>query len=254
MSILLPLYIYPWAGWWDPLYWAAGNNTRLNFTVILNPCSGPCVNSRPEDPYIVEMPKLKDYPNIRTLGYVATNYTNKPIETVLAEIQTYNNWTSTLGSQKLAVDGVFFDETPGVYDWQWYDYLKKASQAVKGSAGLGQKVVVFNPGNIPGIYSNYLDLADITVVFEETYLHWLDKTNFEALKNLAKSTGVPQTTFAIMLHDVPNIPDDLLDWTTKQLKEMAGWGFLSSVGVAGEYWHSFSSLFDPFIRTYAKAS
>jgi hypothetical protein len=87
------------------------------------------------------MPKLKNYPNIRSLGYVATNYTNKPINAVLQEIDTYANWTSILGSPNFAVDGIFFDETPGVYDWQWYDYLKRAGDEVKNKTGLGERVV-----------------------------------------------------------------------------------------------------------------
>ncbi|KAF2262501.1 hypothetical protein CC78DRAFT_315120 [Lojkania enalia] len=252
MSILLPLYVYPWPGVWDPLYWAAGNNTRLNFTVILNPCSGPCVNAVPEEPYMVEMPKLKDFPNIRTLGYVATNYTNKPIENLLEEIDTYNNWATIMSDERVAVDGIFFDETPGLYNWEQYDYLEAATQRVKSSEGLGHKVVVHNPGTIPGIYSNFLDLADITVIFEETYMNWLDAPNFNALKSFYTRANMPKSALGIMLHSVPNIPEDLLEWTVQQLKEMVDWSFMSSVGVTGEYWHSFSSLFVPFVDTYGK--
>lgn len=87
------------------------------------------------------MPKLKNYPNIRTVGYVATNYTNKPIDSVIQEIDTYANWTQIIGKPKVAVDGIFFDETPGVYDWQWYDYLKKASERVINQKGLGQRII-----------------------------------------------------------------------------------------------------------------
>lgn len=119
----------------------ANTNPHLNFTVIVNPCSGPCVNGTPEQPYIDEMPKLKDWPNIRTLGYVATNYTNKPIDVVLDEIRYYANWTNNLGSEKYAVDGIFFDETPGAYDWRSYDWLKAARDEVKSHEGLGQRVV-----------------------------------------------------------------------------------------------------------------
>jgi hypothetical protein len=87
------------------------------------------------------MPKLKDYSNIRTLGYVATNYTNKPIETLLAEIHTYAIWKDLLNDTRVGVDGIFFDETPGPYDWRAHDYLALATQEVKGSPGLGQRVV-----------------------------------------------------------------------------------------------------------------
>ena len=158
MSILLPLYIYPWPGVWDPLYTAyfpsslykriaadekfrAQAHPEVNFTVILNPCSGPCLNSKPEAPYITEIPKLKTYTNVRTLGYVATNYTHKGIDQVIDEIYTYANWTSILGNSKMAVDGIFFDEIPGLYDWRNYSYLTTAMQTVKSAKGLGDKLV-----------------------------------------------------------------------------------------------------------------
>jgi hypothetical protein len=53
---------------------------------MLNPCSSLCANSLSEPPYITEIPKLKNYSVIRTLGYVATNYTNKVIDEVIVGI------------------------------------------------------------------------------------------------------------------------------------------------------------------------
>ncbi|KAF2474811.1 uncharacterized protein BDR25DRAFT_384201 [Lindgomyces ingoldianus] len=248
MSILLPLYIYPWAGAWDPLYSAARTHPNLNITAIINPCSGPCANGIAEQPYITEIPKLKQYPNIRTLGYVATNYTNKPIDAVVQEIYTYANWTKTMNNPSLAMDGIFFDEVPGTYDWHYRDYLNLAKDAVKASSGLGQKFIVHNPGTIPNINWNYLEIADVTVVYEETYMNFLDAPNFNALKALSNNTHFPKSKMAVMLHTVPNIPDDLLDWTAKQLKDMVGWSFMTSVQTKGEWWHSFSPLFAPFFN------
>ncbi|ORY12135.1 Spherulation-specific family 4 [Clohesyomyces aquaticus] len=246
MSILLPLYIYPWAGAWDPLYSAATAHPNLNFSVIVNPCNGPCANGLPEQAYRDEMPKLKNYHNIRTLGYVATNYTNKPIDSVIQDIYTYANWTATMNDPRVAVDGIFFDEVPGTYDWHYRDYLNLAKDAVKRSSGLGQQFIVHNPGTIPNINWNYLEIADVTVVFEDTYMNFLDAPKFNALKTLSADTRFPKSKLAVMLHTVPNIPDDLLDWTTKQIKEMADWSFLSSVQTKNEWWHSFSPIFAKF--------
>jgi hypothetical protein len=120
---------------------SAGNNTNLNITVILNPCSGPCIDGMPEQVYLDEMPKLRNYPNIRSLGYVATNYTNRPIEDVMLEIRTYADWPRILNDERVGVDGIFFDETPGTYDWQWHDYLEILRDEVKGASGLGERVV-----------------------------------------------------------------------------------------------------------------
>ena len=119
----------------------AESHPNLNFTIVINPCNGPCANGIPEKPYTVEVPKLKTYHNVRTLGYVATNYTNKPVEKVLEEIKVWANWTHANNNTLMGVDGVFFDEVPGGYDWEQADYLKQATNEVKGAEGLGQRTV-----------------------------------------------------------------------------------------------------------------
>jgi hypothetical protein len=81
--------------------------------------------------YLNEIPKLDAYPNIRTLGYVATNYTNKIIDDVLADINTWAMWPNTFNNTKLKIDGIFFDETPSTYNPSAYKYLDRASKAVK---------------------------------------------------------------------------------------------------------------------------
>ncbi|KAH8650859.1 Spherulation-specific family 4 [Tricladium varicosporioides] len=243
MSILLPLYVYPWPGVWDALYTTASTHPKVNFTVILNPCSGPCVNGTPEAPYLAEIPKLKLYPNIRTLGYVATNYTNKPIDRVIEEVKTYANWSSSLNDSRMAVDGVFFDEIPGLYHWQKYAYLGQAKDVVKSSAGLGQQVIVHNPGTVPDRVWNYLNLSDITVVYEEAFTNWLDRTTFDTLSNFQNVSSHPKSELAIMLHSLPNLTDGLLKCVVGQLEGMVDWFFVTNVAVKNEYWHSFSGLF-----------
>lgn len=112
---------------------SAKRHPDVDFTVIINPCSGACRGSLPDQHYQSEIPNLKKYPNIRTLGYVATNWTEKAIDDVLLEIQTYAEWTKHSNNTKLKVDGIFFDETPTVYSDAKYEYLKRAAQTVKNS-------------------------------------------------------------------------------------------------------------------------
>ena len=104
---------------------------------------------------------------------------------------------------------------------------------------------------IPGVYSNYLDLADITVVFEDTFVNWLDKSRFDALSSLSTSANVPKSKLAVMMHTLPNLNDHVLEWVAKELRGMVGWSFVTSVQAPGEWWHSFSTLFDGFIDTVA---
>lgn len=66
------------------------------------------MGSLPETPYINEIPRLKDYPNIKTLGYVATNYTDKVLDSVLAEIKQWSDWPSLMNDSRMAVDGILW--------------------------------------------------------------------------------------------------------------------------------------------------
>ncbi|KAG9228759.1 Spherulation-specific family 4 [Amylocarpus encephaloides] len=243
MSILLPLYLYPWPGVWDPLYTAATTHPLVNFTVVLNPCSGPCTTRPIEPPYLLEIPKLALYPNIRTLGYVATNYTSKPLSDVIVEIQAYANWTSILNDSRVAVDGIFFDEVPGPYDWRKYDYLKLAQSEVKSWEGL-----VHNPGTIPDRIWNYMNLTDITIIFENTFNAFLDRPTFDTLSGFQTAAERPKSQLALMLHTLPNFTDGMLRCMVKEMEGMVDWIYVTGNGVKDEYWHSFSSLFGGFVK------
>lgn len=112
---------------------------------------------------------------------------------------------------------------------------------------------VHNPGIFPDAVWNYIDIPDITVIYEETFLNWLDRSNFNTAMSFQTATNLTKEHFAIMLHTVPNIADDTIEWMVKELKMMAGWFFFTSVGTKGEYWHSFSSLFDGLIGAVSRS-
>ncbi|KAF2465111.1 uncharacterized protein BDR25DRAFT_241091 [Lindgomyces ingoldianus] len=253
MSILLPLYVYPTTGAWDPLYSAAKTHTDVEFTVIINPCSGPGTGSLPDQYYLNEIPKLRTYENIRTLGYVATNYTKKDLKDVLAEIATYANWEKVANDTKMKIDGIFFDETPSTYDSSKYEYLKKASQAVKNGTRFRDRFVVHNPGLVPTsiltsknvLSQSYMNLSDITVVFEETFDKWISKNTFDALQK----TQARRSKTAIILHSMPDISKTVIDWVVEQVESAADWVFLTNVKTKDEYYHSFSGLFDDLVRS-----
>jgi len=247
MSILLPLYIYPGAGKWNPLYTAATEHPDVDFTVVINPCSGPCRGSRPDQVYLDEIPKLKKYENIRTLGYVATNYTNKIIDDVLADINTWSMWPNMYNNTKLKMDGVFLDETPSTYNTESYKYLEKARNAVRNGTRFRDRFIVHNPGFIPPTLlhnktfaqTSYINLTDITVVFEETFDKFLLRENFDALH----ATSVRPSRLAIILHSLPDLSKRVLDYVVEQVQDGADWLFLTDVATKDEYYHSFSKIF-----------
>ncbi|KAF2270333.1 hypothetical protein CC78DRAFT_595915 [Lojkania enalia] len=252
MSILLPLYVYPTAGAWDPLYSAAKKYPDVDFTVIINPCSGPCMGSLPDQYYLNEVPKLHNYRNIRTLGYVATNYANKELSSVLAEIDTYANWPRLTNNTKFRVEGIFFDETPSEYVSYKYEYLDRASKYVRNGTRFRDRFVVHNPGLIspsllasPSILQNsYMNLTDITVIFEETFSKFIDKPTFEALQ----AHRLRKSKLAVILHSMPNVAKRFLDFVVEQVEDAADWVFLTDISVKDEYYHGFGGLFEGVVR------
>ena len=193
------------------------------------------------------------YENIRTLGYVATNYTTKPLNDVLKEIDTYAAWPRVSNDTKLRVDGIFFDETPSTYDPFKYNYLSHASQAVKNGTRFRHRFVVHNPGLIPPALitsptfaqNSYTNLSDITVMFEEKFDKWLDRSTFDALQ----SHRIRRSKFAVILHSLPNLSKRVLDFVVEQVQEAADWVFLTDVGTKDEYYHSFSTIFEDLVKS-----
>lgn len=119
----------------------------VNFTVVVNPGSGPGPEALPDGNYTREIPKLTAHPNTRVLGYVATTYTTRDKALVLKDVETYANWTAQSSNPKLAVNGIFFDETPQQFNASALEYLKDLTSSVKSLEGLGPDnfVSVFPP-------------------------------------------------------------------------------------------------------------
>ncbi|OCL10268.1 hypothetical protein AOQ84DRAFT_1345 [Glonium stellatum] len=202
-SILLPLYIYPSAGAWDPLYQAASGYPNLDFTVIVNPNSGPGDSALPDANYTQGIATLSSYNNVRTIGYVATSWAQKDVNTVLQEIATYAAWSDQNSS--LALGGIFFDETPAQYDPDSAQYLQTISDAVRSASGLADGYVVHNPGSVPDAryLANplYITMADATVVFEDTYESWTVREPSLAVSSLPYD----HNKLACLLHSVPEM-------------------------------------------------
>ncbi|KAF2473726.1 uncharacterized protein BDR25DRAFT_256563 [Lindgomyces ingoldianus] len=187
-SILVPLYIYPDHGKWDPLYEAIVANQDVNFTIIINPNSGPgSAPWWPNDDYVREIPRLNEHSNVRIVGYVRTAYCQRPIQEVYRDITKYAEWSRDHVASRLSVKGIFFDETTNVFSEEVREYLDAISQYVKQSEGiLGDRTVIHNPGTAvdarlanPG--------PDVTAVVEVAhstyqtpeYQQWLSTSSYD---------------------------------------------------------------------------
>jgi hypothetical protein len=115
----------------------------LNFTVIINPNSGPGTNQFPDADYTAAVEKLSTYDNALMVGYVRTGYATRNISTVIAEVDTYAGWSSD--SSALTMHGIFFDEAPYVYSEQAVDFMHTINQVVKNSTSLHEPKLVSAP-------------------------------------------------------------------------------------------------------------
>jgi len=104
---------------------------------VINPGSGPGPNPLPDANYTREIPLLRRFDNVRLLGYVATTYANRDIALVREDVETYAAWPARSANGSLAVNGIFFDETPQAFDENALAYYQELTSLVKQSKGLG---------------------------------------------------------------------------------------------------------------------
>lgn len=95
--VLLPLYMYPDIGNWTNVANNITANPGLNFTIVVNPASGPGPkNTYPDANYISNISALNSYPNVQILGYVDTAFTARSSPSVADDIGTYRYWATYL--------------------------------------------------------------------------------------------------------------------------------------------------------------
>jgi len=127
--------------------------SELNYTIIVNPDSGPGDSSLPNADYLPAIQRLNAFPNTRTVGYVRTTYGNRSLDDVLQDISTYSGWANS--SQGIEMHGIFFDEAAHEYTAEVAEYMQTANDAVKAASGLaGDRIVSKNPTFSPAVLTN----------------------------------------------------------------------------------------------------
>ena len=110
--------------------------------VIINPHDGPGISDPFDANYAREIPRLNALSTVTTLGYVKTNYGKRPVSEVEHDIKAYAGWAKDFETSGLGVKGIFFDETPNLYDGELEAYLNKIDQTVKQAQDIqGQRLV-----------------------------------------------------------------------------------------------------------------
>ena len=160
LRILIPLYNYP--TWWTPATYIWTNVVaaarQVPVCAIIDPADGPD-GPAPNADYQHGMDDLRAG-GVEMLGYVDSNYGNRPIAAVKSNIDTYaTGWN---------VNGIFVDQASTAanrlaYYGELYDYIHSRT-------GLAR--VVINPGTVPDETYVSRPAADVTVWFENSNTDW----------------------------------------------------------------------------------
>ncbi|KAH0537521.1 hypothetical protein FGG08_005696 [Glutinoglossum americanum] len=245
-TVLVPLYVYPAPGAWDPLHQVVTANPGLGFTVVLNPANGPGPSQYPGSDYAAEVQKLNAHSNVRMMGYVPTGYATRNITSVLLDVSTYSGWATDPTTTGLAVHGIFFDETPNQYSTEAAEYLETINRAVKNSSGLlSDRMTIHNPGSIPD--ARLADPGpDVTVVFEETYQTYQLAPSSKTLQDKLASLPYGRSRYCYLMHSVPKSMGGAdLRRLVDGLSKYAGYLFLTDL--SDNYYASFGSKWLDFI-------
>ena len=185
-GLLVPLYIYPSPGAWDPLIQAKRVNPEVPVVAIVNPSSGPGVRTDPN--YVAGISALRNA-GIRTVAYVSTQYATRQRSDVTHDIDAY---TKLYGS---VFDGIFLDEmskTDGHFYGMVTAYAKDS----------GLPLVIGNPGtDVPAGYVG--QTTDVIVIYENA-----GSPSMPFLAGWHASR--PKQTWAFIAHHVPELDPSLV--------------------------------------------
>ncbi|KAK0667291.1 Spherulation-specific family 4 [Cercophora samala] len=179
--ILVPLYIYPDPGAWEPLLLAARRHPDLQFIVVVNPNNGPGEGDKPDENYVAVLTQLRDVQNVRLVGYVYCSYGKRGLGEMGGEVGRYKVWGCEKRGCGVPIKGIFFDEAPA--DPDHVGYMASAAGTVREILS-EEAVVVYNPGIFPD--ERYWESGDYVVVFENVAKEWWSGYVRENVKKLSK--------------------------------------------------------------------
>jgi len=227
---MFPAYIYPDPGVWDPLYSVIEAHPSQNWTIVVNPNSGP---DPLDDEYITAIRKLNSYPQVQTIGYVYCSYGKRTIDAVTQDIKTYKSW------QPVQVKGIFIDEAPSEPNSQNLKYIKSIYDIVKTSF---DGPLVINPGVT--VAREFYKVSDIVVSFEAAH---------SELFNRQLDIDRAQ---AILIHSFSGSTRKQDELVQDMVRRGAGELFVSTCNPDngdGDY-NQFSDLLDQFVASVEKAN
>lgn len=180
LFVLLPLYIYPGtsASAWSSVFSAVAAHPKVQFQIVVNPNSGPGAGPLPDSNYIPAIAKLNAYPNVKTLGYVDTSYTNRAYSAVIADINTYANWSSYKHAN-ISMAGIFLDDVTDSTSKAAHQYMRNVSSYAYAKVPSKVTPVIFNPGAI--IDDTYFGYCDTMIEYEGSFSGYANQTTINKI-------------------------------------------------------------------------
>ncbi|KAI0391926.1 Spherulation-specific family 4-domain-containing protein [Xylariaceae sp. FL0594] len=238
-GILLPLYVYPSAQYndsaanWQPALDAMRASRSVTWLTVVNPDSGPGNLTLPpangDINYQSGISQLNAQPNVKTIGYVRTNYSVSPLSVLEANITKYASWTGDL-----AVDGIFFDET----NTSSVDYLTQAVSFARSAFGSSRPITtICNFGVVTPSAFYASGLCDVNIVYEGYLNNGNDYYDGDATLNANIPSGAGNAAkSAVVVHDFTGTNHEGVAATTALLRSYVseaenyglGWLFFCS--------------------------
>jgi hypothetical protein len=190
-SIVLPLYIYPDPNAWDPIFASIGKHPEVPFIIIINPSSGPGTTKFPDKEYISGIRTLNSFPNVKLVGYVPLDYGKRDIVAVKKDIDIYVGWGEYQDEEesddvKIGLGGIFFDESPCVYEKISFTYLEAVARYSRRTLAFSSEIVL-NPGTVTD--ERICSLVDGVVEFEDFHKEFSEKRIRELETTLPRKNG-----------------------------------------------------------------
>ncbi len=219
LEILIPLYIYPKDGAWQELIDIKNSNPNIVITAIVNPSNG---HFDSEDANYTKAIKELKNANIRVIGYVSTQYGQRDINEVIADIDAWSRIYKSSG-----VSGIFFDET--AIDIKYLDYYTNLTNQARSR---DFDFTILNAGMTTD--QRYIDsnIANIVVTYEDTARR--------VLENPSKTYNTPtaNTKLSILVYKLEdNIVDDLISFAREH---KFSYIYFTEDGFDGNPWDSIS--------------
>ncbi|KAF5664990.1 Spherulation-specific family 4 [Fusarium heterosporum] len=229
--LVVPLYIYPTPGAWEPLFEAARESPDVSFIVIVNPFNGPGADSLPDSSYQNALTQLSAFPNVQLLGYVYCSYGRRDIVDVQKDIAIYSGWNLNFN-----IAGIFFDEVSSAdQDTSLMASLSHFTRSTWNQTTGRSGFVVYNPGVAVGeaFYRN----ADLIVAFEQSEHQW---------QNRYLRQNVPTSPIQTRAKDIAIIHSCVGDATSlaRQVAKMGLGGIYLTEQSGGGYTHWPKSWFE----------